>query len=457
MKQSFPLASSLDNEFSGGSKQVLMLNASLQETLARYSDPSRNPYVQFRSQTPGPSSSQHLAQTPHPELGVSFGVPSANQWDPVSKLDIEAFEQSPQVLDSRGWFVQSPTLRIHSQSYVRQVLPGHEHANIVTPSHRRTHPQPCVHHVLPEHANFVTSLCYACEESGTVLTPTHDAATVIHKQFVPDVPQMLSPYVPPRLWSKYQSDSGATGETTSVVPAPVSLDVQPSASGSHVDPIVTVDESDASFMSEISRPAMRDVATEKEKRGTGTGEASNREAEKLEIERMEIQKVESVSKEAEKRETERMEIEEPETERLESPIKKAETKKEPRVSPVMNTPKLLRIERKLNNKDLFMGWYKSGSSSELRYPRECMVPKIGDVYVHSCKKEGKPKFQLWVRQISRGMTIWVKAHIFHIHPKLLDRRLTLATTGEPYWTTRHSLSASGSRARAGKIAEMILY
>jgi hypothetical protein len=230
-----------------------------------------------------------------------------------------------------------------------------------------------------------------------------------------------------------------------------------------VDPIVTTDESDVLFMSEISRPAMRDATAETKKMDTDKGnadsrrEAENREAEKLEIERMEIQIIEPATKEAEKRECERMETEKPEIDRQKSVAKEAETKKEPHVSPATNTSKLLRIERKLNNKDLFMGWYKSRSSSELRYPRECIAPQIGDVYVHSCKKEGIPKFQLWVRQISRGMTIWVKAHIFHIHPKLRDRRLTLATTGEPYWSTRHSLSASGSRERACKIAEMILY
>ncbi|KAG2043720.1 hypothetical protein BDR03DRAFT_939725 [Suillus americanus] len=205
---------------------------------------------------------------------------------------------------------------------------------------------------------------------------------------------------------------------------------------------------------------MRHATTEKEKRETvkeSRREAANREAEILEIERMKKRKTEPATGEVERREIERMEIGKPEIERQESVVKKAETKKEPRVSPATNTSKLLRIERKLNNKDLFMGWYKSGSSSDLRYPRECIAPKIGDVYVHSCKKEGHPKFQLWVRQISRGMTIWVKAHIFHIHPKLLDRRLTLAMTGEPYWSTRQSLSASGSRERAGKIAEMILY
>ncbi|KAG1817964.1 uncharacterized protein BJ212DRAFT_1347943 [Suillus subaureus] len=381
-----------------------MFNTSLRETLARYSDPSQNPYVQVRSQTPEPTLSQHLAQTLHPALDVSLGTSSTNQWEPRWKLDIEVFEQPSQVLDSGGCYIQS-----------------------------------CVQQVPPEHADFVKSSCYTDENLGAVPAPMHDATTVNHNRSISDVLQLLSSqsYVPRRFWSKHQSDSGATDETISV-PAPASLDVQYSASGSHVDPILTVDESGASFMSEISSPAIRDATTEKEKGGTVKGEADsrrearNREAKKLEMERMEVQKMESATKEV-------------------------ETKKEPRVSPVTNTSKLLRIERKLNNKDLFMGWYKSGSSSELRYPRECIAPKIGDVYVHSCKKEGDPKFQLWVRQISRGMTIWVKAHIFHIHPKLLDRRLTLATTGEPYWSTRQSLSALGSRERAGKIAEMILY
>lgn len=263
--------------------------------------------------------------------------------------------------------------------------------------------------------------------------------------------------------SRHQSDSEAIEETMSV-PALTSLDVQSSASGGHVDPIFIANESDASFMSDLYRPIMIDATTDKEKGGTdeekadSRREAENREAEKLEIERMEIQEMELATREVETREIERIEIEKPEIERQESTVaNEAGTKKEPRVSPVTNTSKLLRIERKLNKKDLFMGWYKSRGSSELRYPRECIAPKIGDVYVHSCKKEGHPKFQLWVRQISRGMTIWVKAHIFHIHPKLLDRRLTLAMTGEPYWSTRLSLSASGSRERAGKIADMILY
>ncbi|KAG1860781.1 hypothetical protein F4604DRAFT_1126040 [Suillus subluteus] len=438
-----------------------MFNASLQETLARYSDPSQNPYVQVRSQMPDPTSSQHLAQSLRPGLNVSLGAPSANQWEPRWKLDIEVFEQPSQVLDSGGCYIQSPTLRIHPQSCVQQILPEYEH---VTPSRCGTHPQPCVQQVLPEHANFVKSSCYTDENSGAVPAPMHDATTVNHNQSISDVPQMLSSqsHVPRRFWSKHQPDSGATHEMMSV-PAPPSLNVQYSASGSHVDSIVTADESDALFISEISSPAMRDATTEKEKGGTVKGdadsrrEAANREAEKLEMERMEVQKMELATKEAEKREIERMEIEKPEIERQESVAKEAETKKERRVSPATNSSKLLRIERKLNNKDLFMGWYKSGSSSELRYPRECIAPKIGDVYVHSCKTEGNPKFQLWVRQISRGMTIWVKAHIFHIHPKLLDRRLTLAMTGEPYWSTRQSLSASGSRERAGKIAEMILY
>ncbi|KAG1861885.1 hypothetical protein C8R48DRAFT_218455 [Suillus tomentosus] len=265
-------------------------------------------------------------------------------------------------------------------------------------------------------------------------------------------------YVSQRFWSKHQSDSEVIEETMSV-PALTSLDVQSSASGGHVDPIFIANESDVSFMSDLYRPTPMDTTTDKEKGGTDEEKAdSRREAEKLEIERMEIQEMELATREAETREIERIEIEKPEIESQESTVaNEAGTKKEPRVSPATNTSKLLRIERKLNKKDLFMGWYKSRGSSELRYPRECIAPKIGDVYVHSCKKEGHPKFQLWVRQISRGMTIWVKAHIFHIHPKLLDRRLTLATTGEPYWSTRLSLSASGSRERAGKIADMILY
>lgn len=418
-----------------------MFNASLWETLARYSDPSQNPYVQVRS--------QHLAQTLHPGFDVSLDAPSANQRKPRWKLDVEVFEQSPQVLDSGGCYIQP---RIHSRSPMQQILPDHER---VTPSRCGTHPRPCVQQVLPEHTNSVEASCYPAEKSSAVPAPMNDAATVNHIQSVPDVPQMLSSqsHVSPR----HQSDSGATDETMGV-PAPANLDVQPSASGSHVDPIVTTDESDALFISEISWPAMRDAIAEKKKRDTDRGKAdSRREAERLEIKRMEIQKIETATKEADQREFERMEIEKPEIERQGSVAKVVETKKEPCGSPATNTSKLLRIERKLNNKDLFMGWYKSRSSSELRYPRECIAPKIGDVYVHSCKKEGIPKFQLWVRQISRGMTIWVKAHIFHIHPKLLDRRLTLATTGEPYWSTRHSLSASGSRERAGKIAEMILY
>ncbi|KAG2074764.1 hypothetical protein BDR04DRAFT_1229033 [Suillus decipiens] len=439
-----------------------MFSSSLQETLARYTDPSQNPYVQVRSQTPEPTliSSQHLAQTlPYPEFEVSLGAPSANQWQPKWKLDVEA--QPSQVLDSRGCCIQSPTLGVHSQSCVQQILPEHEH---IAPSGCGTHFRPCVQQVVPEHTNFVRSSCYTDQNLGAVPAPMHDAAAVNHKQSVPDVPQILSSqsHITRRVWSKHQSESDATDETKSV-PAPASLDVQPSASGSHVDHIVIADESDASFMSEISRPEMRDTITEKEKRRTDKGEANsrrevwNREVEKLEKERMEIKKMESATKEAERTEIESMETEKPEIDRQES-VAKAVTKKESRISLATNTTsKLLRIERKLNNKDLFMGWYKSRSSSELRYPRECIAPKIGDVYVHSCKKEGIPKFQLWVRQISRGMTIWVKAHIFHLHPKLLDRRLTLATTGEPYWSTRQSLSALGSRERASKIAEMILY
>ncbi|KAG2109343.1 uncharacterized protein F5147DRAFT_692905 [Suillus discolor] len=416
-----------------------MSNASLQEILARYSDPSQNPYVQVRSQTPEPSSSQHVAQTLHPGFNVSLlGTPSANQWKARWKLDMTVFEKPLQVLDSRGCYIQFPASRTHSQS--------------------------CVQQVLPEHANSVKSSCYTDENLGAVPTLAHDAAPVNHTRSVPDVPHMLSSqsYVSQRFWSKHQSDSEAIEETLSV-PA-LTLDVQSSASGSHVDPIAIANESDASFMLDLYMPTMIDPTTEKEKRGTyeekadSRREAGNREAEKLEIERMEIQEMELTTREAETREIERIEIEKPEIESQESTVaNEAGTKKEPRVSPATNTSKLLRIERKLNKKDLFMGWYKSRGSSELRYPRECIAPKIGDVYVHSCKKEGIPKFQLWVRQINRGMTIWVKAHIFHIHPKLLDRRLTLATTGEPYWSTRLSLSASGSRERAGKIADMILY
>ncbi|KAG2366732.1 hypothetical protein BDR07DRAFT_1606713 [Suillus spraguei] len=422
-----------------------MFSSSLQETLARYTDPSQNPYVQVRSQTPEPTldSSQHLAQTlSYPGLDVSLAIPSTNQRQPRWKLDIEAFEQPSQVLDCRGRYVQSSTLRVHSQSCVQQILPEHERIAL---SDCGTRLRPCVQQNL-----------------GAVPAPMHDAAVVNHKQSVPDVPQILSSQ------SMFPQgsvpNSGATDETMSV-PAPASLNVQPSASGSRVHPIVIADESHASFMSEIFRPEMRDTITKKDQRITDKGEANsrreawNREAEKLEIERMQIKTMESATKETKRTEIERMETENPEIERQESVAKdQAVTKKEPRVFLATNTTlKLLRIERKLNNKDLFMGWYKSRSSSELRYPRECIAPKVGDIYVHSCKKEGIPKFQLWVRQISRGMTIWVKAHIFHIHPKLLDRRLTLATTGEPYWSTRQSLSASGSRERASKIAEMILY
>lgn len=363
---------------------------------------------------------------------------------------MEVFEQPSQVLDSRGCYIQSPTLRIHLQSSIQRIR---EH---VAPSRCGAYLQPCVQQVLPEHATFRKSSCYTDKNLAAVPAPIHDGASMNHNQSISDVPQMLSSqsYVPPRFWSKYQSDSGATDETMSV-PAPVSLDVQYSASGSHVDPIVIADESDASLRSEISSPAMKDATTEKEKRGTD--KADSREAEKLELEKLQTQTLESAIKEAEIREIGRIETEKPKIERQELVAKEAKTKKEPGVSSATNTSKLLRMERKLNNKDLFMGWYKSVSSSELRYPHECIAPKIGDVYVHSCKKEGNSKFQLWVRQISRGMTIWVKAHIFHIHPKLSDRRLTLAATGEPYWSTRHSLSASGSRERASKIAEMILY
>ncbi|KAG2142223.1 uncharacterized protein EDB93DRAFT_1252284 [Suillus bovinus] len=407
-----------------------MFDASLQETLARYSDPSQNPYVQVRSQTPEPLH--------HPGLDVFLDTPSASQWKPRWKLDVKVFEQFPQVLDSRGCYIQSPTLR--------------------------THPQSCVQQVLPEHANFVKSSCYTDENLGAMPAPKHDAATVDHKRSGPDVPQILSSRscVLRKFWFKHSS-SGATNDETMSVLAPANLDEQPSASGTHVDPIVTADESDASFMfdSDVSRSAMIDATAEEEETAIDEGkadsrrEAGNREVENSEMEGMEIQNMELPTKEAETRKIERIEIEKSEIERQESVAKTL--KKEPRVSPATNTSKLLRIERKLNNKDLFMGWYKSTDSSELRYPRECIAPKTGDVYVHSCKKEGNPKFQLWVRQISRGMTIWVKAHIFHIHPKLLDRRLTLATTGEPYWSTRQSLLASGSRERASKMADMILY
>ncbi|KAG0699350.1 hypothetical protein DFH29DRAFT_54927 [Suillus ampliporus] len=404
-----------------------MFNANLQDTLARYSDPSRNPYAHhvFRSQTSESSSSQHLAQTPQPGLDASFGVSSVNQWRLSLKLDIEALqvEQPLQVLDSRGCYIQSPTLR--------------------------THTQPCAQQVLPEHTNFVTSSPHIDGESGAAPAPTHDAAIVIPKPSdISNVPRRLSSEsnVPPRFWSKHQPDSESTDKITSAVPPPDST-VPPSASGSHVDPIITAGETDASSMSDISRPAnMGNAMAKTEKGGTDKGDAERTEAARAETEKItETEKMETL-------ETERMEIES-----RESATKEAEPKKEPRASTATNAPKLLRMERKLNNKDLFMGWYKSKSSSEIRYPRECIAPKIGDVYVHSSKKEGKQRFQLWVRQISRGMTIWVKAHIFHIHPKLLDRRLILATTGEPYWATRTSLMASGSRERAGKIAEMILY
>lgn len=407
-----------------------MFSASLEEILARYSDPSQNPYVQVRSQTPKPSSSQHLEQTLHPGLDVSLGAPSANQWKSRWKLDIKVFEQLPQVLDSRGCYIQS---RIGSQSSMPQIPPEHEH---VTPLHCGTHPRPCAQPVPSQHANLVKSSCYTDEKLSAVPAPINDAATVNHTQSVPDVPQMLSSqsHVPQRFWSKHQVDSGATDESMSV-PAPANLDVQPSASGSHVDPIVITDESDACFMSEISRPAMRDVTAENKTRDTDKGNADSR-------------------REAEKRELERMETEKPEIERQGSAAKEVETKKERRVSP---TSKLLRIERKLDNRGSFMGWYKSRSSSELEYPRECKAPQIGDVYVHSCKKEGISKFQLWVREISASRATWVKAQIFYIHPKINDRRLTLATTGEPYWSTRYSLTASGSRERASKIADSILY
>lgn len=403
----------------------MMFSASFQETLARYSDPSQNPYVQVKSQTPKPSSSQHLEQALH--LDVSLGAPSANQWKSRWKLDIEVFEQLPQVLDSRGCYIQS---WIGSQSSMPQISPEHEHVH-VTPLHCGTHPRPCVQPVLSQHANFLKSSCYTDEKLSAVPAPMNDAATVNHTQSVPDVPQMLSSqsHVPP----KHQLDSGATDETMSV-PAPANLDVQPSASGSHIDPIVITDESDACFMSEISRPAKRDATAENKTRDTDKGNADSRR--------------EADNREAEKRELKRMETEKPEIERQESAAKEAETRC---VSP---TSKLLRIERKLDNENFLMGWYKSRSSSELRYPRECMAPQIGDVYVHSCQKEGISKFQLWVREIS---AIWVKAQIFYIHPKINNRRLTLATTGEPYWSTKHSLLASGSRESASEIADMTLY
>ncbi|KAG1759365.1 hypothetical protein EDD22DRAFT_955958 [Suillus occidentalis] len=413
-----------------------MFSASFQETLARYSDPSQNPYVQVRSQTPKPSSSQHLEQTLHPGLDVSLGAPSANQWTSRWKFDIRVFEQLPQVLDSRGCYIQS---RIGSQSSVPQISPEHEN---VTPLHCGTHPRPCVQPVLSQHANLVKSSCYTDEKLSAVPAPMNDAATTVnHTQSVPDasdVLQMLSSqsHAPPRFWSKHQLDSGATDGTMSV-PAPANLDVQPSASGSHVDPIVITDESDACFVSEISRPPMRDATAENKTRDIDKGKADSRR--------------EADNGEAEKRELTRMETEKPEIERQESAAKEAETKKKRRVSP---TSKLLRIERKLDNEDSFMGWYKSRSSSELRCPRECIEPQIGDVYVHSCKKEGISKFQLWVREIS---AIWVKAQIFYIHPKINNRRLTLTTTGEPYWSTKHSLLASGSRESASKVADMTLY
>jgi len=191
--------------------------------------------------------------------------------------------------------------------------------------------------------------------------------------------------------------------------------------------------------------------TETEKR-----ESASNGVENIASERPEKETYESASTEADMTERDTCESATTEAEMManESMANKATTEKDPHAS---TTPKLLRIERKINNKDLFMGWYMSESSSELRYPYECIAPKIGDVYVHLFRKEGNQRFQLWVRQISRGMTIWVKAHIFHIHPKMVDRRLTLSMTGEPYWATRTSLMASGSRERASKVAEMIFY
>ncbi|OAX43698.1 hypothetical protein K503DRAFT_862083 [Rhizopogon vinicolor AM-OR11-026] len=449
-----------------------MFNASLQETLARYSDPSRNPYSHVLQSKPSElRSPQHLAQPLafRPRLDVSFDVPPTNQWGLKLKLDIEAFEQSPgstlQVLDSRGCYIQSLSLRSKSQSYVQQVLP--EHPSFVTSS-RRT----------------------GAELSVVTAVPTHAAANVIERtQFVPNVAA--------RHWSISSDDA------ESVLLAPASQ-MQPSASGSHADPgpIITLDMSYAPIMPEISRPTnVGNVAMERTRR-MQKGDAERRDAERMELERRESATEEAemtereicepTANEAERTETEghepatneaeRMETdnresvtteaERTETENRESATKDSEaenierethaesvvtSRKDPRASAPTKTLKLLRIERKLNNKDLFMGWYKSESSSELRYPHECIAPKLGDVYVHCFRKEGNQKFQLWVRQINRGMTIWVKAHIFHIHPKLVDRRLTLTTTGEPYWATRISLMASGSRERAGKIAEMILY
>ncbi|OJA12885.1 hypothetical protein AZE42_02901 [Rhizopogon vesiculosus] len=447
-----------------------MFNASLQETLARYSDPSRNPYSHvFQSKPSELRSPQHLAQPLafRPRLDVSFDVPPTNQWGLKLKLDIEAFEQPPgsalQVFDSRGCYIQSLSLRSKSQSYVQQVLP--EHPSFVASS-RRT----------------------GAELSVVTATPTHAAANVIERtRFVSDVA------------ARHRSIDDAE----SVLLAPASQ-MQPSASDSHADPgpMITLDMSYAPVMPEISRPAnMGNVATERAKR-MQKGEAERRDAERMELERhesateeaemtereicepttneaermeterhapttneaesMETGNRESVTTEAERTKTENRSpaTEDSEAEKMETETRAESavtSKKDPRASAHTKALKLLRIERKLNNKDLFMGWYKSESSSELRYPHECIAPKLGDVYVHCFRKEGNQKFQLWVRQINRGMTIWVKAHIFHIHPKLVDRRLTLTTTGEPYWATRISLMASGSRERAGKIAEMILY
>ncbi|KAG1740874.1 uncharacterized protein EDB91DRAFT_343105 [Suillus paluster] len=341
-----------------------MFNASLQETLARYSDPSRNPYTNvFRSQTSEPSSSQHPAQTLHPGLGVSFGVTSANQWRLHLKLDIEAPEQPVQVLDSRGFYIQLPTLR--------------------------THTQPCTQQVLPEHVNFVASSRRTGEElANAVPAPTHDAANVIHKQFEnSDVTRRLSSesHVPPRFWSKYQSDSESTNDITSVVPPPASTvpprplasydnkppvhpchqrspasTVSPSASGSHVDPIVTADKLDASSMPEISRPANVGNATaEKEKGGTDEREAEGRDSERMDNERTDAERTDAERMETERMENEGMETlktERMKTKRHESATREAEPKREPRASTTTNTTKLLRMERKLNNKDLFMGW-----------------------------------------------------------------------------------------------------
>ena len=315
-----------------------------------------------------------------------------------------------------------------------------------------------------------------------------------------------------RSHARRQSDISSGNDVTSVLLASAST-IQPSASGSYENPIII---SDAPTISGMSRPAnMGNASTEREdmvqqgaaerrdaeRTETEKHEAATRPTERIETERQEsatrpterteTEREESATKkvdgmgtgqepaitEAEKTETERCEstakqaertktkshesatteAERTETERRESAANEATTKKEPRASAAANTHKLLRMERKLNNQDLFMGWYKSESSSVLRYPHDCIAPNLGDVYVHCVRKERDRKFQIWVRQINRGMTIWVKAHIFHMHPKLCDRRLTLSAIGEPYWATRTSLMASGSRERAAKIAEMIIH